>query len=279
MSISVLMAVYRSEKAEYLQRALTSVWDDQSLTPDEIVLVQDGPVGDELSAVIAEWQQKLGDKLNLVVNESNIGLTKSLNKGIACIASDFIARMDSDDVSHPLRFERQVAYLEQHDDVDIVGGALQEFDDENECLNVRHYPLTNDEVLRYIYKASPLAHPTVMMRRRLFDTGLRYDERYRTSQDIALWYDALCAGHKIGNVEEITINFRRADDVFKRRSREKAFNEYKIYVNGIRRLYGAVTWRYIYPLARLAFRLMPVSVVKRIYGSRLRKSVLEKSSK
>ena len=81
MSISVLMAVYRSEKAEYLQRALTSVWDDQSLTPDEIVLVQDGPVGDELSAVIAEWQQKLGDKLNLIVNESNIGLTKSLNKG------------------------------------------------------------------------------------------------------------------------------------------------------------------------------------------------------
>lgn len=62
MSISVLMAVYRSEKAEYLQRALMSVWDDQSLTPDEIVLVQDGPVGDELSAVIAEWQQKLDRK-------------------------------------------------------------------------------------------------------------------------------------------------------------------------------------------------------------------------
>ena len=279
MSISVLMAVYRSEKAEYLHRALTSVWDEQSLTPDEIVLVQDGPVGDELSAVIASWQQKLGDKLNLIVNESNIGLTKSLNRGIACIKSDFVARMDSDDISHPLRFERQVAYFEQHADVDIVGGALQEFDDENECLNVRHYPLTNDEVLRYIYKASPLAHPTVMMRRRLFDSGLRYDERYRTSQDIALWYDALCAGLKIGNVDEITINFRRAGDVFKRRSRDKAVNEYKIYVNGIRRLYGAFTWRYVYPLARLVFRLMPVSVVKLIYGSKLRKSVLEKSSK
>lgn len=275
MSISVLMSVYKSEKADYLDRALRSVWTDQTLKPDEIVLIEDGPLGDELRRIITDWKSLLEERLVLLRNTKNLGLTKSLNKGLKVIKSDFIARMDSDDISHPLRFERQIKYLKEHPEISVVGGSLQEFDAAHECLNIRHYPLTNEMVISSICKASPLAHPTVMMRRTIFENGLSYNEKYRTSQDIALWFDVLCHGYKIGNVEDITIYFRRDSDMYRRRSKNKAWNEFKIYMNGISRLYGFLSWRYIFPIARLIFRLLPVSIVKWIYSSDMRKMVVE----
>lgn len=275
-TISVLMSVYHSEKAAYLNRSLQSVWDDQTLKPAQIVLIVDGPVGKELQEVVDSWQQKLGETLCVVKNDINLGLTKSLNKGLQYITSDYIARADSDDISLPNRFELQANYLNAHPHVDILGGSMQEFDETHECLNVRHYPLTHEEAVRYIVKASPLAHPSVMMRKKIFDYGLKYNEKYRTSQDIALWYDALMAGFHIGNIEDIILLFRQDGDVFKRRGRAKAWNEFKIYMNGIYRMKGLLTWKYAYPMARLAFRLMPDGIIKAIYQSSMRNRMLQK---
>ena len=276
MSISVLMSVYQSEAPQYLDRALQSIWTDQTLKPNEVILIQDGKLGNELLAVISKWQNILKDKLIIHCNKENLGLTKSLNIGLTYATGKYIARMDSDDISHPQRFEKQVSFLNDHPEVSVVGGSLQEFNADNICLNVRHYPHNDAEVLKYIYKASPLAHPTVMIRRSLFTSGLRYNEKYRTSQDIALWFDALCAGFQIANIDDVTIYFRRENDVFKRRSREKAFNEFNIYISGIYRLYGLLTWKYIYPISRLCFRLLPVSAVKWIYDSKFRKILQNK---
>ena len=275
MSISVLMSVYKSEEPLYLDRAMKSIWDDQTLKPNEIILIEDGPLGEELQKVIDNWKERLSDRLILLSNETNLGLTKSLNKGLKYVNSEYIARMDSDDISDPLRFERQVLYLESHPEIDVLGGSLQEFNDENPNLNIRHYPCTPELCRKYIVKASPLAHPTVMMRKRIFDNGITYNERYRTSQDIALWFDILSKGYRISNIPEVTIYFRRDDSVFKRRNRSKAINEFKIYMNGIKNLYGFFTISYMYPIARLAFRMMPTSVVKWIYGSSIRKKVVE----
>ena len=276
MSISVLMSVYKAEKPEYLDRALQSVWDDQTHKPNEIVLIADGTLTPDLDKIIDKWKEALGNSFILCRNELNIGLTKSLNKGLALACGDFIARMDSDDISHPCRFELQYKFLIDNPDVDVVGGSLQEFNDKNECLNIRHYPQNPKEIKEYICKASPLAHPTVMMRRKIFDSGIRYDERFRTSQDIALWFDVLNSGFNISNVDDVTIYFRLAEDVYNRRSRKKAFNEFRIYMNGIYRLKGLFTLSYIYPISRLVFRLMPKSIIKWIYSSRLRKRILAK---
>lgn len=274
MTISVLMSVYKAETPEYLNRALQSVWDDQTMKPAKIVVIQDGQIGQELEAILSKWKTLLGEQLCLLVNEQNLGLTKSLNRGISVIDTDLVARMDSDDISAPDRFEKQVEYLLKHPDVSIVGGSIQEFDSLHENLGVRTYPLTHEDALCYIHKASPLAHPSVMMRREIFDK-IRYNEKYRMSQDIALWYDAICAGYKIGNIAEIVLYFRKAGDVFKRRAKAKAWNEFKIYMNGIYRLHGLWTSKYIYPIARLCFRLMPVFVVKWVYGSSVRNKFLQ----
>lgn len=279
MKISVLMSVYKSEKGLMLQRALQSVWDDQTQKPDQIVLVVDGPVPEELELIV--------DSLQLTVNASgtatmtvvklpvNVGLTKALNVGLKHVTGDLVARMDSDDIAAPNRFELQERFLEEHPDIDIVGGSMQEFDDEHECLNIRHYPQTHEEACKYIVKACPLAHPAVMMRKRMFDEGLKYDERYRMSQDIKLWYDAILAGYKIANLPDVCLYFRQQGDVFRRRSRVKAWNEFKIYMNGIYRMHGLFTLAYRYPIARYIFRNLPPSLVKRIYESGMRKRVLE----
>lgn len=277
MSISVLMSVYKSEKPTNLQHSLKSIWDDQNLKPDEIILVEDGPLSDELHEIIYAWKDRLNHKFKILVNETNLGLTKSLNRGLKVATSKYIARMDSDDISMPDRFKHQAEFLDENPDIMIVGGSLQEFDSINENLNIRRYPLSNDRVLKYIHKASPLAHPTVMMRRSIFENGLCYDERYRTSQDIALWFDVLRAGYKIANLQEVTIKFRRDEDVFRRRSRDKAKNEFKIYLSGIYHLNGLFTTKYIYPIARYIFRMMPVGIIKVIYGSKLRRLFLQRN--
>lgn len=282
MTISVLMSVYKSEKGPLLERALQSVWDDQTRKPNQIVLIEDGPLPAELEEVVQRLQAAFksadarSNALTVVKLPVNGGLTKALNVGLKHATGDLIARMDSDDIAAPNRFELQEKFLEEHPEVDIVGGSMQEFDDEHECLNVRHYPQTHEEACKYIVKACPLAHPAVMMRKRMFDEGLLYDERYRMSQDIKLWYDAILAGFKMANLPDVCLYFRQQGDVFRRRSRVKAWNEFKIYMNGIYRMHGLFTLAYRYPIARYIFRNLPPSLVKKIYESGMRKRVLEK---
>lgn len=278
MTISVLMSVYQSEEADYFDAAVRSVWTNQSVKPMEIVLIEDGPLPAKLRQVVEHWKRLLDHRLVVLKNDLNLGLTKSLNKGLDVVRGELIARMDSDDVSEPDRFERQVKFLMEHPEIDIVGGSLREFNEDSANLRVRNYPLTHEEAVRYICKASPLAHPTVMMRRRMFDDGLRYNEKYRMSQDVALWFDAIMKGYHIANVPEVTINFRSQGDVFRRRSRAKAWNEFVIYMKGIYRMNGLLTLKYRFPMARLCFRLMPPAIVKFVYGSQLRSKFLDAQS-
>lgn len=283
MTISVLMSVYKFEKGEYLDRSLQSVWDDQTRKPEQIVLIEDGAIPEELELIIDSFQLRVNasgvGQMVVVKLPVNGGLTKALNAGIKHVTGDLIARMDSDDISAPQRFDLQEKFLRENPKIDILGGSMQEFDDEHECLNVRHYPLTHEDACKYIVKACPLAHPAVMMRRRIFDEGLHYDERYRMSQDIKLWYDAILAGYRMANLQEIVLFFRQQGDVFRRRSRVKAWNEFKIYMNGIYRMHGLFTLAYRYPIARYVFRNLPPSLVKKIYESGMRKKVLEGTRK
>ena len=274
--ISVLISVYKSEKAEYLERALTSVWDDQTLRPEKIVLIQDGPVGAELTHIANLWEKKLGEKLEVIRNEQNIGLTKSLIKGISVIKTDYIARMDSDDISLPERFTRQAEFLDSHPEISIVGSDIIEFSDTAGELGIRKYPRNTDDAIKTIYKANPLAHPAVMMRKSMFDAGVNYNADYRTTQDLALWFDVLSAGYKINNIDTPLLKFRRDDAIYHRRSNMKdSWLELKIHEKGIYRLYGFSPYKSLFPLARFALRLLPGSVLKYIYNGSIRKKMVE----
>ena len=272
MTLSVLISVYASEKALYLDRALCSVWTDQTLKPTEIVLIEDGPLGSELLSIIEKWKCLLNDRLVIIINEQNSGLTKSLNRGLKYIKSDLIARMGSDDISEPLRFEKQVSYMNNHPEIDVLGGAVKVFNDFNNTSSVHFYPLTPALCRESIFMATPVSHPAVMMRRKIFDIGIRYNEKYRTSQDIALWFELLVRGYTFSNLSDVILSFRKNDNVYlRRKSFSNILNEFKIYMYGIYSLKGIFTWKYIYPMLRLFFRLLPIGLQKKVYTFRLQR--------
>ena len=128
---------------------------------------------------------------------------------------------------------------------------------------------------RYMLRACPLSHPTVMMRMRIFQRGLKYDERFTTSQDIALWFDAVARGFRMGNLDEVVLRYRRENEFYARRSKEKARNECMIYLRGIYHAKGLFSLAYIYPLARYCLRLLPTSLIRAIYNSSVRDALLK----
>lgn len=274
MTISVLMSTYKNEKSEYLDYALKSIWTDQISKPEQIVLVEDGKLTKDLYNVISRWKRQLGNVLTVLAKEENQGLAAALNDGIPLCKGDLIARMDSDDISLPNRFKLQREFMIEHNNVDVLGGSIQEFNDAGTLNKVRKYPQTCSEVYNYIYKGSPVAHPTVMFRRSFFDQGLRYSSKYYVCEDITLWYNALKNGKVICNIPDIILKFRRNNSTLKRRGRKKAFAEFKAYVHGINELYGPLTYKYIFPLMRLIFRLMPTNIVRLVYNSKFRYKVL-----
>ena len=272
-SFSVLMSVYYKEQALYLKEALDSIWLNQILKPDQIVLVEDGPLTPELYEVIDEFQKEVGNVLTLVKNETNQGLAKALNKGIGFIRTDLIARVDSDDISDKRRFVYEIEYMDKHPDVMILGGSIQEMDENKNFLSQRHYPKMYEEVRKYIWRGSPVAHPTTVMRKCIFQS-LSYNEKVGQNEDLALWFNALEKGIKIENIEEVVYYFRMSSGCYKRRSKKKAWKEFEIFIKGLWNLYG-FSFKYIYPCARLVFRLCPYSMVKYFYGSKMRRKLLE----
>lgn len=274
------MSVYASEKASYLSKALHSIWHDQVRKPDQIVLVQDGPLPKELQDVISSFDMDVAGRLLLLKNDVNLGLPKSLNKGIEHCTGDYVARMDSDDIALPSRFRLQEQFMDNHPEIGILGGSIVEFNDDRPDLGTRTYPTDPDKIRRYICKANPLVHSTVMIRRSMvFDSGMRYSEKHRTSQDLALWYECLAQGVKVSNLEDIILKFRRDDCTLVRRGKMSSrADELAIYMTGIHKLYGPLSWRIIYPIARYMFRMLPTSLVRNLYSAEFRQRLLRGKS-
>lgn len=274
-SISVLMSIYKNENAIFFDECFKSIWIDQTMKPKQIILVQDGDLPSSLIEIINKWKKIIGESMIVHKNVTNLGLTKSLNIGIGYVTEKYIARMDSDDVCLPNRFEKQYMYLEQNLEICALGSSAMEIDEDGNELYLRHYPKGDKEVRKCICKATPLQHSAVMMRSDVFKNGIVfYNENYTLTQDLALWFDMLCAGLKIDNLDETLLLFRITKGSFSRRNKVKAKNEFKIYMRGIARLHG-FTWRYIYPILRYVYRMLPTWLVEVIFKSNLRKSVLK----
>lgn len=278
MTIAVLMSVYKNEKAGRLDRCMRSIWDDQMLKPNQVILVEDGPLPEELHKVIAAWKERLQGILDVLVNEDNLGLTKSLNRGLKVVKTDLIARMDTDDQSTPLRFEVQEKFMREHPEIDVLGGAYNIMDENGVVQYAKYFKHTHDEMMKQICWRCPLSHPTVMMRASMFkEKGLKYDERFRNSQDIALWVDAVQAGCKFANTDDVVLNFTEDNDVYKRRGKVRAMNEYKSFARAAKLLFGKYSWRRVLPVMRYCFRRMPVKSIGFIYHSKAFKSIYKKS--
>ena len=164
MKFSVLLSVYRKEQPAYLRQSLDSIFT-QTLQPAEVVLVKDGPLTDALDEVAEEYCRKY-PVLKVVPLSENQGLGRALNEGLKYCSYDLVARMDTDDVAKPERFEKQIAVFCAHPEMDVVGAWIDEFEGSIEnVISVRVLPLEHSEIRRFARKRNPVNHPVVMFRK------------------------------------------------------------------------------------------------------------------
>jgi glycosyltransferase involved in cell wall biosynthesis len=221
---SVLMSVYFKEKPNNLREALDSMFC-QTLPPQEIVLVEDGPLTDELYAVLDEYSAKYSI-LKRIVNEKNMGLGLSLQKGLAECSNELVARMDTDDISKPDRCEKQVKYFLEHNDVDVVGTNIDEFTESiDKVVSKRIVPSSHDEICKYIKKRNPFNHMSVMYKKSAVLNAGSYQDLY-LYEDYYLWVRMFLKGCKFANLNECLV-FARIAEMGARRGGRKYFKSDK----------------------------------------------------
>lgn len=211
---SVLMSVYYKENPSFLKQALESVWW-QTAKPSEIVVVKDGPLTPELDSTLATLAAVM--PIKMVPLSKNNGLGKALSIGLQTCSNELIARMDSDDIAKPNRFERELAVFETNPEIDVVGSWVDEFQESTEHIVAqRTVPETDWEIKKYARHRNPMNHPTVMFRKpSVIEVGSYV--HMPLYEDYYLWVRMLCAGFHFYNIQSSLLYFRTSADLYKRR--------------------------------------------------------------
>jgi len=218
--VAVILPVYKKDKVEYLSKSIESILY-QTYKNFDVYIGVDGPVGDDLKQCLDLLDRQ--NQINIVWFPENRGLACVLNDLLdICFKEgyEYIARMDADDISMTDRFEKQVKYLDEHPEIDVVGGAINEIDEDGNYRNKTIiYPETPEECRAFFSKRNPHAHPAVMFRKSFFDklNGKKYRSEYRQNQDTMLWYDGLMSGTQHANIPDVVLNFRMTNAMFKKR--------------------------------------------------------------
>jgi glycosyltransferase involved in cell wall biosynthesis len=211
---SLLLSVYDGDRPDYLRRALRSAVDDQTVRPDQVVIVRDGPVRAELAKCLEDLRATCRVPVTFVPLELNSGLGPALDQGLAASWFDIVARMDADDVAMPHRFEVQLPLIEE---ADIVGGGLLEFvADTDDIVGQRVPPIDPGHIVRYARVHDPFNHPTVVYRRSAVLAAGGYGD-FPLMEDYALFARMLQAGARPVNVAEPLVFYRVGATAYKRR--------------------------------------------------------------
>lgn len=272
MKFSVLLSIYFKENPEYFRLALESIWDNQSLKPTEIILVKDGPLTIELECVISTFKD--GMPLRTIELKENVGLGKALNIGLDNCNFELVARMDTDDICESDRFKEQVSFMSQHEEVDVLGSWIKEFDSESgEIYAARELPEMHEDLLVFSQKRNPISHPSVMFRKsKVLEAG-GYKHFY-LYEDYFLWVRMLKKGFVFHNLPLFLLKFRSGKDMIKRRRgytyliSELNFQRFLLKIKFIS------LFRYIENcLIRIVVRLLPGNLILFLYACFLRKKI------
>lgn len=274
MKFSLLMSLYFKENPIYLNQALSSVWIDQTIKPSEIILVLDGPIGNELNACLNNWKSVIGEVLKILSLPSNVGLGKALNAGLEVCKYDWVFRMDTDDVCLPDRFEKQIKYIKNHPAVVLFSGQILEFNVSPKDANVlKSVPLYHDQILKTAQKRSPFNHMTAAYRKSVIESIGGY-QHHLYMEDYNLWLRVIGAGYIVGNHPDILLYARVGNGMHSRRKgikyikSEKQLLDLKKKLNLQNPLYANILF-----LMRSVFRLLPANFLGNIYNTFLRKKL------
>lgn len=264
--VSVITTVYNGEP--YFDRAVPSILG-QSFKKFEWIIINDGS-SDRTQELLDDVAAK--DSRVRVFNFGRLGFTRALNKAIELAQGEYIIRQDFDDISYPQRIEKQVAFLDAHPEVGLVGSYYLIVDENRKEKYVRQPPTDHEEIVRAMARYIPFAHTLVAFRKNAWGQAGRYPE-VKDIEDLRLWISFVRSGWKLANIPEVLgehfvhrqsywhRNFKYAS-----RQRELAAVQWQ----AIREL-GLPSWLIIYPLGRIVYPYIPN------YAKRFVRRVLGKS--
>lgn len=270
LQYSVLLSLYYKEKPEYLRESLDSVFN-QTLVSDDVVLVEDGKLGDALEQVVKEYEA-LYPQLHVIRFDVNRGLGFALNDGLKFCKHELVARMDTDDIAKPYRMEKEVAFMFEHPKIALVGSWIEEFiTDINQVKSVRKVPEYYRDVIKYAKKRCPVNHPTVMFRKSEVISVGGYQTKY-FPEDYFLWIKMLMNGCEMFNFQESLLWFRYNPSTFVRRGGWKyACDELVTQYNILRMGFISIPRFIVNVGIRFTTRMLPNSLRGFIYTKLLRK--------
>lgn len=261
LKFSVLMSVYWRERPEYLAQCLNSLVV-QTVKVPEVILVEDGPIGDGLKKIIESFKPLLN--IRSVILKSNQGLASALNEGLHHCSYDLVARMDTDDICVFDRFEKQLAFMLQHPEVSVCGGYSEEYDEKMEkSFGIRLLPLGNNQLIAFAKKRSPFSHMTVMFRKSNILKVGGYPPLY--PEDYALWSLLIVKQEKLANIPQVLVYVRSGDQLAKRRGFNFFVGEVSVFKfqREIGFLNSYEFWRNVN--ARFFLRTLPVFLRRFLY--------------
>lgn len=229
MKYSVLMSVYKNDSPDFLKLALESIYEKQTRKPDEIVIVFDGPLSDNLYEVLNNFRIGKEDIVFFYPQEINRGLGEALRIGSEKCTGDYIFRMDADDISDPERFSKQIAYVEAHPEIDVLGTDIAEFQvsELEENKRVRVCPADHDSIVKMGKSRNPMNHVTVCIKK----TALQKCGGYKTLlllEDYYLWLNMIAAGCKLANINESLVYVRVGNGFDAKRGSKERIKGWKV---------------------------------------------------
>lgn len=266
---SVLMSVYIKEKAEYLKQSLDSIFS-QLLMPDQVVLVEDGPLNDELYSVIRSFSNN--PIMKIVKIEKNMGLTNALNEGLKFCDNNLVARMDSDDIASRERFIKQIAAFKENPNCAIIGSDVIEFFEDSSLVNSKRVmPKTHEQIIEFSRKRNPFNHPSVMYKKDIILSVGGYED-FPYFEDYNLWVKVLQSGYETLNLAEYLVKMRTPLDFYKRRGGYKYFKHMRRFKKHLYSIGHMNLRQYAFNVfAHSAIALSPTFIRKIIYTRFLRK--------
>ena len=272
---TVLMSVYYKEKPEYLNEALNSIFN-QTLLPNQVVIVEDGPLTDELDKILLKWKEIHKKIIDLIKLDKNGGLGNALNEGIKYCKYNYIARMDTDDIARNDRFEKQIEFLKEHTDIDLVGSWISEFEtNPEEIISYRQLPTEHNKIYQFGQFRCPVNHMTVVYRKEAVLKVGNY-QKFKNIEDYYLWGRMLKQGCKFANIPECLVNVRAGKAMLRRRANLTYFfnSEFPLHTE----LYkiGFINKRqYLRNIcSKFLLRVIPFWMMKLIYEIFLRKKTI-----
>jgi glycosyltransferase involved in cell wall biosynthesis len=250
---------------------MESILIQQSLLPDEFVLICDGLLSPELDNVIEKYVERFHDILKVYRLENNIGLGKALNYGLEKCNYEYVARADSDDICAPNRFEKQIEYMKKHQDITILGSDIDEFEtDQQETTNCKKMPADHYHICEMSKFRNPMNHMTVVFNREVILRIGSY-EQLLYLEDYYLWVRTIAAGYKLANINESLVHARVGNGMIKRRGNHqyiKSWQTLNQYMKSKKMISTIEYYRNM--LSVRVFVYMPVWIKTLVYNKMLR---------